>query len=424
MSQRPAPSVREKLAWCLFDFANSSYTTVILTVVYARYFVGVIIEGDQWHGLHEDTWWAAAGVISNLVVIFSAPIIGALADRVAGKKRYLLFSTIACVVATASLSLWGAGMVIPALVCVILATTAFSTGENLIAGFLPELAKPDEMGRLSAYGWTIGYFGGLGALGVALFLVESDNTALVPAATAAFFALAALPTFVLLSERASPVASRVRPFEAAFGGLRKTWRERRRWRDLFTFLGAILLFQGGVYIVVSFAAIYAEQEIGMADTDIILMFIALQVAAALGAYAFGFIQDHGGSRRALLLSLAVWIAAVLLAWQAFTANGIWVAGMLAGVAMGSSQSASRALVGMFCPPGREGEWFGLWGLATKASAVLGLAWYGILMALTDDRRFAILMALPLFVGGLVVLAFVNPERGRAAAANGITAAEP
>lgn len=426
MSRHPPgpPSRREKLAWCLFDFANSSYTTVILTVVYARYFVGVIIEDDHWGGLHEDTWWAAAGVISNVLVIISAPVIGALADKVAAKKRYLLFSTIVCVVGTASLSLWGPGMVVAALLCVIVATTAFSSGENLVAGFLPELATPSEMGRLSAYGWTIGYFGGLAALGLALALHGADATWLVPVATAVFFAIAALPTFAWLRERAVPSGGRVRLLEAAFGELRATWRERRRWRDLFIFLGSILLFQGGVYIVISFAAIYAEQEIGMSDEAIIVMFIALQIAAAAGAYAFGFIQDYVGSRFALGLSLVVWIAAVFVAWRAQTSDGIWVAGMLAGAAMGSSQSASRALVGLFCPAGREGEWFGLWGLATKASAVLGLTWYGVFMAVTDDRRLAILTTMLLFVGGLAVLLFVNPERGRAAAAENSRSPSP
>lgn len=406
----------------MFDFANSSYTTVILTVVYARYFVGVVIEGDSWQGVPADTWWAAAGVVANVLVILSAPFIGALADQRASKKRYLIVSTALCVGATGLLSAFGPGMVLPALLCVMVATTAFSSGENLIAGFLPELAEPSEMGRLSAYGWTIGYFGGLVALVLALELVKVEATALVPLATAAFFALAAWPTFVWLRERAQPRAGSVRLMEAAFGELRSTWKERKRWKDLFVFLYSILFFQAGVYIVISFAAIYADKEIGMASEDIIMMFIALQLASAAGAYGFGFIQDFVGSRFALALALLVWIVSVLLAWRAATATDLWISGMLAGVAMGSSQSASRALVGVFCPAGREGEWFGLWGLATKAAAVLGLTWYGAIMALsaTDgvgDRRLAILTTMCLFIAGLVVLAFVNVERGRREAAS-------
>ena len=417
MSDQPlgSPTRKEKLAWCLFDFANSSYTTVILTVVYARFFVGEVIEGETWLDVHEDTWWAAAGVVANVIVILSAPFIGALADQRGSKKRYLFVSTAVCVVATGLLSAFGAGMVLPALACVIVATTAFSSGENLIAGFLPELAEPEEMGRMSAIGWTVGYFGGLVALVLALALHDAGATPLVPLATAAFFALAAWPTFAWLRERARPKPGSIRIMDAAFGELRKTWRERGRWKDLFVFLLSILFFQAGVYIVISFAAIYAAEQIKMGTEEIIVMFMALQLASAAGAYAFGFIQDSVGSRPALGLALAVWITSVSLAWRSETTSDFWIAGMLAGVAMGSSQSASRAMVGLFCPAGREGEWFGLWGLATKAAAVLGLTWYGGVMAINGDRRFAMLTTLLLFVAGLVVLAFVNVSRGRDAA---------
>ena len=418
MRRPPGPATwLEKAAWCLFDFANSSYTTVILTVVYARYFVGVVVDSEHWSGLPADTWWAAAGVLSNLLVITSAPLIGVLADRNACKKRYLLMCTAVCVACTGALALFGPGMVLPALLCVVLATFAFSAGENLVAGFLPELTTPRHMGRLSAAGWTVGYFGGLAALALALFLVnrEPSRVSWVPLATAAFFAISALPTFIWLRERAVPSKASGGVVKAAFGDLMQTWRERHRWRDLFLFFRAILFFQGGVYIVISFAGIYAEQDIGMASDDIIVMFMALQFAAALGAFSFGFIQDLVGSRVALAGSLVIWCLAVGIAWWATEPSHIWVAGMLAGAAMGASQSASRALVGIFCPPGREGEWFGLWGLATKASAVFGLTWYGTFMAFTNDRRLAILTTLMLFAVGLALLYRVDVARGQEAA---------
>jgi UMF1 family MFS transporter len=412
----PPPSRREKVSWAFFDFANSSYTTVIATVVYAPYFVRVVVEpGDSFRGIHEDAWWAGVAVLSNLLVILSAPVVGAMADQAAAKKRYLLVATVTCVLATAALCAWGPGQVLAALLCVLVADIAFSTGENLVAGFLPELATPDEMGRLSAFGWTIGYFGGLLALGVALFMVDS-HTRFVPLATALFFAVSALPTFLFLRERATPRPRRGRLLEAAFGELAATWRERRVWRDLFRFLLAILLFQGGVAVVVKFAAIYAKEVVGMEDESIIVMFIALQLAAAGGAIAFGFIQDRVGSRVALLLSILVWIPAVGIAYVSRTAEAFWVAGILSGIAMGSSQSASRAVIGLFCPAGREGAWFGLWGLATKGAAVVGLGFYGLVMVVSGgERRMAILSTLLLFVCGLLLVLRVDMNRGRAAA---------
>lgn len=406
------PATREKASWCIFDFANSSFTTVIVTVVYARYFVKVVVPDGSWAGVPADSWWAGAGVVSNVLVILSAPVIGAMADRRAAKHRYLLVTTLVCVGATALLSVWGAGAVIAALLCFIIANIAFSSGENLVAGFLPELAPPDQMGRLSAYGWTVGYFGGLLALVLSLLLVNLGGTRWVPIATAAFFGIAALPTFLWLKERAQPKPGRVRMLAAAFGELSTTWRERTRFRDLFTFLGAILLFQGGVAVVISFSAIYAEFEIGMNETEIIGMFMGLQIAAAGGAFAFGWIQDRVGSRAALLNSLGLWIVAVTIAYLARTPGAFIAAGLIAGAAMGASQSASRALIGLFCPAGREGEWFGLWGLATKGAAVLGLAFYGVLMATTGDRRLAILATLALFVLGAIGVMRVDVNRGR------------
>jgi UMF1 family MFS transporter len=192
----------------------------------------------------------------------------------------------------------------------------------------------------------------------------------------------------------------------------QTWSERRQWRDLFAFLLAILFFQAGIAVVIAFSAIFADEELNMSDDAIIQLFIGLQFSAAFGAWSFGQVQDRLGSRPAVMLSLFVWIIAVLLAWASYSIPMFQVSGLLAGFAMGASQSASRALVGIFCPRGREGEWFGLWGLATKSATVLGLVFYGILIQSFDDRRLAILSTAGLFIVGLLLMTRVNVARGR------------
>lgn len=413
----PPPARRERISWAFFDFANSSFTTVIITVVYAKVFTGIVVPGDgqggrSYLGWHGDSWWAFVQAVSQVLVLLTAPLIGALADRLAAKKRFLLVSTVACVVATSFLSMPGEGQVLAAVALVLVANFAFSTGENLVAGFLPELAEPGEMGRLSALGWTIGYFGGLLSLVVSLFLVDGGRTMLVPLAIGIFFAVASLPTFLFLRERAVPKSDSRGLIRAGFSEVRSTWSERGRWRDLFAFLLSILFFQGGIAVVIAFSAIYAEQEIGMDDASIIHLFIGLQFAAAFGAWSFGQIQDRAGSRPALALSLLVWMAAVLLAWSARTPPPFILSGLLAGFAMGASQSSSRALVGIFCPPGREGEWFGLWGLATKAAAVLGLLFYAVFIQQSGSRRLAVLATTLFFVAGLLLLLRVDVDRGR------------
>ena len=411
----PPPTRREKLAWCLFDFANSSFVTVVVTVVFSRSFA-IRIVGPEGHlGLSGETWWSAGLIISQVLVLLSAPVIGAMADRAAAKKRYLFRSYLACVVSTAALTFCGPGAVLPALLLFIAANVAFSTGENLISGFLPELAPPEEMGRLSGYGWALGYFGGLGALALALPLAK-EAPELTNLTTAGFFALAGLPTFLLLRERARPSAELKRKglIQLAFGELRTTLQQRSRYRDLFVFLGAVMLFQAGIVVVIAFSSIYAEKEIGMDDQEIILLFIYLQVAAALGAFAFGFFQDWVGSRPALMVSILLWIVTIVLAGTAQTKLQFTAAGVLAGISMGPTQSASRALVGMLCPEGREAEWFGLWGLATKSAAVLGPLYFAVVREFSDLRT-AVLGSVAFFAAGLLVLSSVNVARGRQAA---------
>jgi UMF1 family MFS transporter len=406
----PAPT-REKLAWCAFDFANSSFTTVITTVVYAPYFATMMVGKVGYLGQSGDTWWALAQAIAQALVIVSAPWIGARADHLGSKKPHLLASYAACVASTALLSALPAGATLPALLLVVVATLAFSTGENLVAGFLPELASPGEMGRLSALGWSLGYFGGLLSLALALLLVQNDLLSLVPLATALFFAAAGLPTFLVLRERAVRRPGPVPPARALFV---RTWGERRLHRDLVRFLAAITCFQAGIAVVIALASIFAQDVVGLAQDEVILLFVALQLAAAVGAGVFGQWQDRAGSRSAVLASLGLWILAALLCGTASGRTQFFLGAVLAGAAMGGTQSASRAVIGLFCPAGREAEWFGLWGVATKAAAVLGLCAYALGRQALDQRT-SILGTILFFVAGAAVMATVDVERGRRAA---------
>lgn len=402
----------EKLSWCFFDFANSSFTTVVVTVVFADYFQGTVVPPEGWLGLKGVSLWNGVVGLSQILVLVSAPVIGAMADRYAHKKRYLFRSYLVCILATACLTFTFHGHVVAAALLFIAANVGFSTGENLVAGFLPELASPTRMGRLSGYGWAIGYVGGLAALLLALPLAD-EAPRWTNMTTAAFFGLAGLPTFIFLRERARPAGGRgVRSLLAsAFSEIRHTWRNRSRHRDLFVFLGCVVAFQSGVYVVIANASIYGRNVIGMERSEVVQLFLALQVAAGLGALGFGHMQDRLGSKPTLALALGLWTAAAVLAWSAGDVAAYSVAGVLAGAAMGSSQAASRALVGLLCPPGREGEWFGMWGLATKAAAVLGPLVYSFVVQAVGDRT-SILTVVPAFLTGLLLLMLVDVERGR------------
>jgi UMF1 family MFS transporter len=419
---------RELFAWAMYDFANSGYTTVVLTTIFNAYFVGVVAGGRGGVSTGTATFlWTLAVGLANALVLLSAPILGAIADHGAAKKRFLLATTVGCVLCTALLASVGPGDVLWAMLLVVLSDLMFATGENLIAAFLPEISQQDGMGRVSAYGWTLGYLGGLSALGLCLAYVAWaqrrgwEAAAYVPGTmliVAAVFALAATPTFVWLRERAVPAPlGRGEPYlRAGFRRLRRTLGEARRFRDLFRFLVTLTVYHCGINTVVVLAAVYAQEVMGFATQDTIVLVMVVNVTAAIGAWIFGRIQDALGSVPTLAGTLAIWIAATGLAFATESRAGFWLAANLVGVAMGSSQSAGRALVGQFTPPARAAEFFGLWGLAGKLAAIVGPFSYGLIAHLTaGHHRLAMLSTIAFFVGGLALLATVDEARGKAAA---------
>jgi len=403
--------VREAWAWSMYDFANSGYTTVVITAVFGAYFVGVVAAGRPWATFA----WTAALSISYALILATGPLVGAWADAHAAKKRLLLATTAGCVVFTGLLAFVAPGQVAFALALIVLSNYFFGTGENLIAAFLPELADSRAMGRVSGWGWAFGYLGGLVALGICLFYLTSSGeeaSRAVPVTmviTAAFFAVAAVPTFVFLRERAQPQTSVADPWER----MMTTLRESQRYRDLRQFLLCIVFYQAGITAVVSLAAIYAEQVMKFSMRETITLILVVNVTAAVGAFGFGYVQDAIGHVRAVAITLVGWIAMVVLAGTTQTVSGFWIAANLAGLCMGSSQAAGRAIVGYLAPPARLAEFFGLWGLAVKAASIFGPLTYGAVTWLfAGNHRLAIFATGLYFVVGLALLAGIDVERGR------------
>ncbi len=412
---------REVWAWAMYDFANSGYTTVVVTAVFSAYFVRVVAAGQDWGTFA----WTLALSISYAFVIFTAPIIGAYADAHAAKKKLLAITTSGCVLGTALLSLVGPGDLALAFALIVLSNVFFGTGENIAAAFLPELAKGEAMGKVSAWGWSLGYIGGLITLAVCLWYVTwaggQGHTAaqFVPVTmliTAGMFALASSFTFLFLKERARPQQPEKGVALGALSRVGQTFRHAKQYKDLLRFLGCIVLYQSGVATVIQLAAIYADQAMGFTPQDTIVLVLLVNVTASLGAFLFGRWQDRLGHRRTLAFTLLGWCSMVLIAYLSTGQAGFWVAANIAGLCLGASQSAGRALVGYLTPADRHAEFFGLWGLAVKLASILGPLSYGAVTWLTDnDHRAAMLITGAFFVLGLCVLAGVDPERGRRAA---------
>ena len=411
---------RELWGWMMFDFANSGYTTVVITAVFNAYFVGVVAGKAEWATFA----WTAALSVSYALIVLTAPIVGAYADAHAAKKRLLAVTTIGCVAATAGLSLVGPGELALAIVLIVVSNFFFGTGENLVAAFLPELARGRSLGKVSGWGWALGYVGGLVSLGISLAYVMHSQAQgessehFVPVAmliTAVLFAVSSLPTFLFLRERAVPQRLASGAYAAAFTRTWQTLAQAARYQDLFRFLLCILFYQAGVQAVITLAAIYAEQAMHFSTQQTIVLILVVNITASLGAMAFGQLQDRLGHVCTLALTLLGWCATVLLAWMATTPALFWAAANLAGICLGASQSAGRALVGYLSPADRRAEFFGLWGLAVKLSSILGPITYGLVSWLSSgDHRLAILITGAYFLIGLALLAGINPRRGRRA----------
>lgn len=413
---------KELLAWALYDFANSGYTTVVQTTLFSTYFVGVV--AGTVPGVATLLWSLAIG-IANFIVMISGPLLGAIADHRACKKLFLLLSSLGCIASTAALAVVGPGDIALAMMLVIISAVMFASGENLIAAFLPELVPEQQMGRLSGYGWSLGYFGGLLTLAICLAYISWAKQQRVPEPhfisvtlliTAVIFAVAALPTFLWLRERAIPAASLKRSnLQIAYTRLTQTFTEATRFIDLFRFLLCLCVYQSGVSTVVVLAAIYAQEVMGFDTQSLIVLVMVVNVTAAVGALMCGYLQDRIGSVPTLAITLMVWIIAVTVALFAQQTELMWLAGNLIGLAMGASQAVGRALVSKFSPTERAGEFLGLWGLVNRLSAILGPLSYGLINYWSaGNHRLSLLSTLAFFIVGLALLCKVDENRGKAA----------
>ena len=404
-------SAREVWSWAAFDFANSGYTTVVLTAVFNAYFVGVICGEASWATL----LWTSIIAASNILAIVCMPLIGAATDLKANKKFWTVLMSLLCIVGTLGLAFTGSGTVWLAVFMVIISNFAYNIGETLNSAFLPEIADDKSIGKVSGWGWSFGYCGGLLTLGLSLVVVlfmqskgagAEDYVPYTMLITAFVFFVAALPLVLWLKERAQPRT------QAAFWTLVKqsqaslieTFKSLPRHKNFAWLVASGLSFQGGIAVVVTLAAVYADQAMGFTPDETILLVLLVNITAAIGAFAFGYVEDRIGHKNALIVTLFIWIAMVGVAYFAQTKPIFWIAANLAGIAMGSSQSAGRALVGVLAPPKDRAAFYSFWNMALWVANIIGPMTYGYITWLTDnDQRLALLCTGLFFVVGLILL---------------------
>lgn len=392
---------RRVLAWCLFDFANSSYSAVIVTAVFSVYFAERIVGNAAGLG---DLWWGRVISLSMVAVVLTAPVLGATADRAGARKRMLFLFTYLCIVCMALFPTIRPGMILWGVALAAVANFAFESALVYYNAYLPDLAPPEHQGYVSGLGFGIGYLGSIAGLAVALPLVGAGRFDLIWLSVAAFFALFSLPSFVILPKdrpTGAPVGAVALEALPHFGAL---VRDVRSNRELWRFLLAFFVYLDGVETTIYFSGIYASKTLGFATREVLLLFLAVQFSAFAGAVLFAKPTDRWGPKRVITISLVTWVAVAAAAALTQNKPAFFVVAMVAGTQLGTVQAASRALMASLIPAGKEAELFGFYAMVGKSSAVLGPLVFGTVShALGGNQRAAVLAVGLFFLVGVVLL---------------------
>jgi MFS transporter, UMF1 family len=401
-------------AWTLFDFANTAYSVIIVTVIYSTYFTTQVAGGQLWI-------WGLAVSISMVLAAAIAPPLGAAADYSRNKKRFLFLFTVASIISTALMFFVKPGMVFLGMVLFIIANTGFEGGIVFYDAFLPSITSRRSYGRVSGYGFAMGYLGALAVLFVVNIMLPD---ALDPeyffyirlsfVTAAAFFLVFSLPMFFWVPEPAGNTERHPSVIRVGFRQAAHTFRDlfiERKHPSVARFLISFFIYNDAILTIIAFAAIFAKEMLHMSDRETIAFFAIVQTSAVIGSFLFGFVTDKIGPKKTITITLVIWLAITVGAYFVTTVSTFYLVALGAGVAIGSSQSASRSLMALLTPKEREAEFFGFYdGLCGKASAVVGPTVYGIIANVTN-QRIAVLFISLFFLAGLVLLQGVaEPER--------------
>lgn len=395
---------KQIISWCLFDFANSSYSAVIAAVLFQVYYINVIVGNDAGKG---DLWWGRAISLSMLLVSLSSPFLGGIADHAGLRKRLLGLYTLLCVLAVAAFSLLTPGAVLTGFLLIVFANIGMEGGLVFYNSYLPQIAPPDYQGRVSGWGFTIGYAGSIAALLIALPLAKTGKFDLIWLMVAVFFALFSLPALLFLpKDQRSPETA----VQAGIHGAKNAWktlREMLRLREPRKFLFAYLIYEDGVNTVIVFSSSLAATTFGFGQVELVMLYLAVQITALIGAFILSKPTDTWGPKIIVIGSLLLWAGVAVSAYFVQTKEQFWILAGTAGFGLGSVQAGTRAFYTRFIPLGKEAEYFGVYSLVGKTSAVIGPLVFGQVAAAFGSQRPAILSIAAFFIIGLVLLSFVN-----------------
>lgn len=399
------PGKLDRLSWLLYDFANNSFSVMIVTFVYPVYFKSVVCAGL---GNLGDLLWGINGSLSLIVVAFLSPILGAVADLSGKKKKFLIASALLCIFLTSQLAWVGSGMVFWGMAIFIAANIVYQTSQVFYNAFLPDLASPREVGRLSGYGWASAYLGGIAVLLLAIPQLQNgdpEKTRLVFILTALFYLCFALPAFFFLpSTQAKRSGERWGAFLSA--GLRQvksTLSHLDQYRQVSRFLLAYFVYMEGVSTIVYYTSIYAQDTLGFTVGELVYLYLVLQTVGAGGAVGFGLLSDRIGPRTTLIFILILWSLVGLGAALTYSKTLFWFVASAGALCLASVQVVSRSMIALMVRREQQVEIFGFYGISGKLSSAFGPLLFGLISLLSGSQRAAMLAVGLLFFAGLLLL---------------------
>jgi len=423
--QSPSPPSRINrsivTSWALYDFGSSAFNTLMVTFIFNRFFTDVIATDS----LAGTVLWANTLNVSAVVVALLMPVLGAVADYSGRKKLFLVLFSLQAIVFTALLFFMGPGDAWRAALLFGVANVGFEAANVFYNAFLPEVSTPPTIGRISGYGYFLGYVGGLIALALGLGMIRGW----VPSAgylhirstillVAGWYLVFSLPMFFGVPEIAERRSASVRTYiRQGFERLRVTLGHVRELREAAKLLVAHMIYNDGLITIIGMASIYAGAVLGMSLEEVLTVAIALNVAAGIGAVAFGFVDDRIGGKKTIVITLVGLGAATVIGVGSRSVTGFWIAATLIGIMMGPNQSASRSLLAKLVPESKQAEMFGLFAFSGKMSSMLGPFAYAQALRMTGSHRVAMSTILVFFVAGLVVLVTIREREGIALASS-------
>ena len=408
---------KEIYSWLLYDFANSAYPTIITTVAFSVFFKEVISKGES----YGDLLWGTSISLSMLLSIIIAIPLSAIADIFNKRKTFLFIFSFICIIATASLSLLSEGMIISAMIIFIISSIGFECSIVFYNSYLPNISTKENIGKISGWGWGLGYFGGLLCL-IFCYPFLKDGYELANQSefkksfliTSFFFALFSLPMLFALRksfQEKKPIteSAKYSKIHLIYTELHQLIQQYKNNIDAVRFLIAFFLFNDGIITIIAFCSIYAVSTLSFTMQENLILFISIQISAGLGSFVFGYISDSIGHRKTLIFTLIIWCLIIIAAFFNTSKEEFFIIGIVAGVLLGSSQSSSRAMMASYIPEMHEAKGYAIYGICGKFSSILGPITFGIISSMLSNQRLAILSILIFFVPSIFMLCKIKDK---------------